>query len=49
MLRFCLAYLWSISRGDRGPFDSFWTAMGQEQSPWSHAAADMALTGITGR
>jgi hypothetical protein len=46
MLRFCLAYLWSISRGDRGPFDSFWAAMGQPHSPWSHGAADIALTGI---
>ena len=23
LLRFALAYLWSISRGDRAPFDSF--------------------------
>ncbi|MDQ3483427.1 MAG: hypothetical protein M3448_08505, partial [Pseudomonadota bacterium] len=46
LLRFALAYLWSVSLGDRGPFDNFWTAMGQPHSPWSHGAADMALSGV---
>lgn len=45
-LRFALASLRSLSRSDRGPCDSFWLAMGQPHSPWSHAVADMALTAI---
>lgn len=47
LLRFALAYLWSISpRGDRGCFDSFWAAMGSEMSPWSFSVADHCLTRI---
>jgi hypothetical protein len=46
LLRFTLAYLWSISRGDRGPFDTFWEAMGQPRSPWSFGTADHALSAI---
>ena len=44
LLRFALAYLWSISlRDDRGCFDSFWVAMGQPHSPWSFSVANNAL------
>lgn len=47
LLRFALAYLWSISpRGDRGCFDSFWAAMGSAKSPWSFSCADNCLTRI---
>jgi hypothetical protein len=37
LLRFTLAYLWSRSCGDRGPFDSFWVAMGEKHSPGTTA------------
>jgi hypothetical protein len=47
LLRFALAYLWSVSpRGDRGPFYSFWAAMAQEKSPWSFSVADHSLSVI---
>lgn len=47
LLRFALAYLWSIGpRGDRGCFDSFWAAMGEYGSPWSFSCADNCLTRI---
>ena len=44
LLRFALAYLWSISpRGDRGCFDSFWAAMGEPKSPWNFSVANSCL------
>lgn len=44
--RFALAYLWSMSRGDRAPFDALWRALGAEKTPWSFSGADTALLGV---
>lgn len=44
-LRFAMAYLWSVSRGDRRHFDDFWRALG-EGHPWSFSTADQALDWI---
>ena len=41
-LRFAMAYLWSISRGERRYFDDFWRAL-VEGHPWSFSTADQAL------
>ena len=46
LLRFALAYLYGHSKGDRGPFDSFWAAMGEPKNPWSFGGASDALTAI---
>lgn len=45
-VRFALAYLWSISKADRRPFDELWQALGREKSPWSYSVADTALHGV---
>ncbi len=44
-LRFALAYLWTVSPGDRAPFEQFWRAL-NETSPGSFGSADMALKRI---
>jgi hypothetical protein len=44
-LRFALAYLWTISRGDRAPFEEYWRALA-ETRPGKFGAADTALTSI---
>lgn len=44
-LRFALAYLWTISRGDREPFEAFWRSL-NETTPGSFGSADMELKRI---
>jgi hypothetical protein len=44
-LRFALAYLWTISRGERSPFDSFWRDL-ERREPWSYGCAEAALRHI---
>ena len=44
--RFALAYLWSMSRGDRAPFDALWKALGADKTPWSFSGADTAMLGV---
>jgi hypothetical protein len=46
MLRFTLAYLWTLSHGDRGAFETLWEAMGQPKSPWNFSVADKSLEQI---
>jgi hypothetical protein len=41
-LRFALAWLWSLDRGDRTPFDEFWQALA-EDGMWRFGSADRAL------
>jgi len=45
MIRFTLAYLWSVSRGDREPFDEFWTVL-QSNELWRFQQANYALAAI---
>ena len=44
--RFALAYLSSMSRGDRAPFDALWKALGADKTPWSFSGADTAMLGV---
>lgn len=44
-LRFALAYLWSISDGERAPFDDFWKRLG-ERGAAALTMAGRALDGI---
>lgn len=44
-LRFALAYLWTISRAERSPFDSFWRDL-ERREPWSYGCAESALRHI---
>jgi len=45
-LRFALAYLWSLRRGDRGCYGNFWTALVGDNDLHRFGNADRALTEI---
>jgi hypothetical protein len=44
MIRFTLAYLWSLGRGEKKPFDEFWEALAREH--WRFREANNALASI---
>lgn len=44
MIRFTLAYLWSLGRGEKAPFDEFWGALAKEH--WRFREANNALGSI---
>jgi hypothetical protein len=45
-LRFLLAWLWLESRGERWPFDAFWTALAGKEAIGRAQSLTAALNGI---
>jgi len=45
-IRFALAYLWSLRRGDRGCFGNFWCALDGDDQLYRFSNAERALIDI---